>query len=368
MEFLKENARRVVVKIGTNTLTGAEGRLEMDCLRQICSQVAEVRARGLEVIVVSSGAIGLGIAHLGWRKRPTDLASLQACAAIGQAILMDLWKQCLAPHSLSCAQILLTHEDVRHRHRHLAVRDTLERLLSLGLVPIVNENDTVSAAEIRFGDNDMLSALTASLTKADLLVILSTIPGLLDLCGDGQLVPVVPRITPEIEAMAGGTDSPFATGGMISKIAAAKVSVRSGCGVFIGDGKNPSLLPDLLSGRAEGTFFVPATLSLDAKKRWVAFFGAPDGRILVDAGAGEALRVRGRSLLAKGIVAIKGQFAAGAVVEIADDGGRVFARGLTQFDAEALEAVRGLDSGAIRTRFPQRKRTEVVHRDALVLL
>lgn len=368
MDFLRHNARRIVVKLGTHTLTHADGNLNAERIHSLCGQVAALRSRGIEVVLVSSGAIGLGVGNLGLERRPTDLASLQACAAIGQTILMQTWREGFRAHGIEVAQVLLTHEDVRSRNRHLNCRNTLDRLLQLGVVPIVNENDTVSAREIKFGDNDMLSALAASLTRADLLVILSTIPGLLDRTGDGGLVPVVHCITPAIEAMAGDADSPLSTGGMISKIAAAKVATRSGTGVYIGDGGDPLILLHLVGGRSRGTFFVPASLSLDAKRRWIAFFESPGGTLHVDAGATQALRHGGGSLLAKGLRRVEGDFARGAVVMIADPRGDLVARGIAQFDSMQMRDIAGLDSQTIRARIPGCKRTEAVHRNTLVLL
>lgn len=367
MSFLPANVRRVVVKVGTQTLTGGGRGIDVDRVRNLCSQVAEVRARGIEVIVVSSGAVGLGMGALDLPHRPKDLPSLQACAAIGQTLMMETWRAGLALHRLTAAQILLTHEDVRGRKRHLSARGTFDRLLALGAVPIVNENDTISADELKFGDNDLLSALVASLLRADLLVILTTARGLLDLAED-RLIPVVEEITPEIEALAGGTDSEFAVGGMASKLTAAKVATSSGCGVFIGDGKSPDLLPQLLQGMPEGTFFVPCELPPAARKRWLAFFGRPRGTLHLDEGAVRALREHGGSLLAPGITSCDGAFADGDLVALAGPDGRIIARGQTRFSNDELRGILGLDSEAIALRFPSRKRLEVVHRDQLALV
>ncbi len=366
--FLRQNARRIIVKIGTHTLAHQDGSHNAERIESLCFQIADLRKRGLEIIIVSSGAIGLGLGNLGMSKRPTDLATLQACAAVGQTILMQTWRNGFRHHDIEVGQVLLTHEDVRNRTRHLACRNTLERLIQLGVIPIINENDTVSAKEIRFGDNDMLSALTASLTNADLLILLSTIPGLLDRTGDGELVPVVKKITPAIEAMAGGSDSPLATGGMISKIAAAKVATRSGAGVFIGDGRNPRILLELANGNAAGTFFVPSALTLDAKRRWIAFFESSKGSLTVDTGAADALLNHGKSLLPKGLLQVEGQFSKGSVVMILSENGDPIARGIAQFDADQLRSIAGHDSHDIRSRFPASKRTEAVHRSSLVLL
>ncbi|MDX2109715.1 MAG: glutamate 5-kinase [Verrucomicrobiota bacterium] len=362
------HARRAVLKLGTGLLTSGKAELDIPRLNRICEQVAILRRKGIEVIIVSSGAVGLGMGRLGIAKRPTEPADLQACAAIGQAMLMELWRKGFDAQDCTVAQILLTHEDVRARHRHLAVRNTLERLLALNVIPIINENDTVSVEEVKFGDNDLLSALTASLSKADILVILSTIIGLLDMENGKRLVPVVEVITPEIEALAGGTTSATAVGGMKSKIVAAKVATRSGCGVFIGSGHNPDILVDLFEGRAIGTFFSPARIALHAKKRWLAFFQQAQGSITVDAGAHTALTQKGGSLLARGITGTTGQFKEGAVVNLSSPEGAVFARGVSRFSAADLAAVLGKSSDELKQLYPTRKHLEVIHRDSLVML
>jgi glutamate 5-kinase len=241
-------------------------------------------------------------------------------------------------------------------------------LLSHKVIPVINENDTVSAAEIKFGDNDTLSAMVASLTGAEHLVILSTAPGLIDLKGTGQIVPVVERITPEIEAMAGGTTSETATGGMISKISAAKLATKSGCGVFIASGAEPGILGRLLGGRGPGTFFVPSGLPLEAKKHWLAYFQRPVGTLLLNANAVPALREQGRSLLAVGVTGARGDFAAGDVVNLAGPDDTVFARGKSNFGSDEIPALAGKKGDAVAALYPARKRLEVVHRNDLVLL
>ena len=274
--------KRIVVKLGTGVLTSGVGQLDRARIAAVCAEVAALRARGTEVIIVSSGAVGLGMGALALAKRPHDLSKKQACAAIGQNLLMQTWQAGFAPHRLTVAQVLLTHEDLRARARYLGVQETLRQLVAYGTIPIINENDAVSAAEIKFGDNDTLSAMVASLAEAQYLVILSTAPGLIDLRGTKQIIPVVERITPEIEAMAGGTTSETAVGGMVSKISAAKLATRSGCGVFIASGAEPEILAKLLAGRGPGTFFVPNGLPLEAKKRWLAYFQRPAGTIFVN--------------------------------------------------------------------------------------
>jgi glutamate 5-kinase len=358
----------VVVKLGTGVLTHGVGQLDTARIAAVCCEIAALRARGTEVIVVSSGAVGLGMGALKLERRPKELSKKQACAAIGQSRLMQTWQTGFARHNLTVAQVLLTHEDLRGRERYLGVKETLRQLIGYGTIPVINENDTVSAAEIKFGDNDTLSAMVASLVEADYLVILSTAPGLIDMKGTKQIVPVVEKITPEIEAMAGGTTSETAVGGMVSKISAAKLATRAGCGVFIANGAEPEILAKLLGGRGPGTFFVPSGIPLEAKKRWLAYFQRPAGTILINECAVPVLREQGRSLLAVGVTGATGQFEVGDVVNIAGPDGTVIARGRSAFPHDAIPAIAGKKGDAVRDLFPSRKRLEVVHRDDLALL
>jgi len=364
--------RRLVVKLGTGVLTSGIGQLDTARIAAVCAEVAALRARGTEVVIVSSGAVGLGMGALQLEKRPKDVTKKQACAAIGQNLLMQTWQAGFAPHRLTVAQVLLTHEDLRARDRYLGIKRCLSQLIAYGTIPVINENDTVSAAEIqamlRFGDNDTLSAMVASLLEAQYLVILSTAPGLIDLCGTKQIVPVVERITPEIEAMAGGTGSETAVGGMVSKISAARLATRAGCGVFIASGTESEVLARLLSGRGPGTFFVPSGLPMDARKRWLAYFQRPAGTVFVNACAVPVLREQGRSLLAVGVTHATGTFAAGEIVNIAGPDAGVFARGKAAFSSEEIPALAGRHGDAVRALHPGRKRLEVVHRNDLVLL
>ncbi len=359
---------RIVVKLGTGVLTSGIGQLNTARIAGICKQVAELKKAGCEVIVVSSGAVGLGMGALKLAKRPREVSKKQACAAIGQSRLMQTWQEGFAPHGLTVAQVLLTHDDLRVRARYLGVKETLRQLIDYGTVPIINENDTVSAAEIKFGDNDTLSAMVASLVEASHLFILSTAPGLIDMKGTGKIVPVVERITAEIEAMAGGTTSETAVGGMISKISAAKVATKAGCGVYIASGSEAEIVLRLLAGSAPGTFFEPSGLRMEAKKRWLAYFQRPRGTIFVDANAARALRDAGRSLLAVGVVRSDGRFASGEVINISGPDGAVIARGKSAFESGEFSKLAGLKSDAMRARYPERKRLEVVHRNDLVLV
>lgn len=363
---------RVVVKLGTGVLTHGIGQLDAGRIAAICAQVAGLRAKGSEVIIVSSGAVGLGMGRLGLARKPKEVSKKQACAAVGQSLLMQTWQRGFEPHGLTVAQVLLTRDDLRERDRCLSIKSVLNQLVAYGTVPIINENDTVSAAEInamlKFGDNDTLSALVSSLVEANYLAILSTAPGLIDMKGTGLIVPVVEKITAEIEAMAGGTTSETATGGMISKISAAKIAIKSGCGVFIASGAEDDVLPKLFSGKGPGTFFVPSGLPLEAKKRWLAYFQRPTGTIFVNTNAVPVLRDQGRSLLAIGVTNSKGEFATGDVVNISGPDGNVFARGKTSFASDEIKAVAGKSSDQLRPLYPSRKHLEVVHRDDLVLL
>ncbi|MBW8780412.1 MAG: glutamate 5-kinase [Verrucomicrobia bacterium] len=360
--------RRVVIKLGTGVLTSGIGQLDTARIAAIAAEIEALRRAGTEVIVVSSGAVGLGMGRLGLKKKPSELSRKQACAAIGQSLLMQTWQRAFDPHGLTVAQVLLTHEDLRARGRYLGVKDTLEKLIDYGTIPVINENDTVSAAEIKFGDNDTLSAMVASLVDAQHLVILSTAPGLIDMKGTGQIVPVVEKITPEIEAMAGGTTSETATGGMISKISAAKLATKAGCGVFIASGAEPEILARLFSGRSPGTFFVPSGLPMESKKRWLAYFQRPSGNILINDRAVPVLREQGRSLLAIGVTGVSGGFAAGDIVNILSPEGRILARGVSAFTDAEVRAAAGKSSEELKPLFPGRKRLEVVHRDNLVVL
>ncbi|MGE9290457.1 MAG: glutamate 5-kinase [Puniceicoccales bacterium] len=366
-KFLAKSFRRIVVKLGTGILTDAEGGVNRERISSICREVDHARQAGVDVCVVSSGAVGLGMKHLGFSRRPTDLPTLQSCAAVGQSILTQTWQDCMDPFGHKVAQILLTREDLRGRRRHVAVKDTMDRLFALGVVPIVNENDCLSTEEIRFGDNDVLSALVSSLIKADLLFILSTAPGLLNL-DTGELLPVIRSISPEIESMARGTNSPTAVGGMVTKIRAARIANRSGCGVIIGSGTNPRLLRRFSGIDVCGTLFLPGEEKLTSRKRWLAFFDRPTGWIRIDAGATRALCENGTSLLASGVIDCGGSFEEGSVVEIRDDDEYVFAHGVIAYSPEDLQKVSGLRSEELHDLMPDRKQYEVVHRNELVLL
>ena len=346
-----------MVKVGTGVLTDSRKQPDPAQLEQLVAQVAEQRRAGKEVILVTSGAVGAGMGVLGHEKRPSDLAELQACAAVGQSRLMAIYEKLFAAHGLHVAQVLLTHDDLEHHERHLNARNTLITLLSHGVVPIINENDAISFTEIKFGDNDKLSALVASLLPADLLVSLTTVDGVIENFGKAnpKTIPLIQHIDAALEKIAGGTDSATAVGGMSSKIQAAKIAVRSGIPLVIASGRKKNVLARIVEGEIEGTLFVPQTTKLRGRKRWIAFFHHPKGTLFVDDGAKLALREKGRSLLPPGIAHCEGEFASGDVVRICDRDGTEFARGITDF-------------GAADIRGRKLQRVEVVHRDNLVIL
>jgi glutamate 5-kinase len=348
---------RIVVKLGTGVLTDSRKQPDLAQMEQLVEQIAEQRRADKELVLVSSGAVGAGMGVLGHARRPSDLDELQACAAIGQSRLMATYEKLFAAHGLAVAQILLTHDDLEHHERHLNARNTLLTLLRHGVIPIINENDVVSFTELKFGDNDRLSALVASLLPADLLVILTTVDGVIENFGkpDAKPLDTIERIDPALEKMAGGTDSPTAVGGMVSKLQAARIVMRSGIPLVIASGRKKQSLGRVVNGQEEGTLFVPHPTRLRGRKRWIAFFHHPQGTLFVDAGARKALRDHGKSLLPPGISRCEGEFGAGEVVRICDLDGTEFARGIAGFGAEEV-------------RGGQLKRVEVVHRDNLVIL
>ncbi len=354
---LLKDVTRIVVKLGTGVLTDARKQPDPAQMEQLVAQIAEQRRAGKEMVLVSSGAVGAGMGAFGYARRPTDLAELQACAAVGQSRLMAIYDKLFSAFGLSVAQILLTHEDLEHHERHLNARNTLVTLLRHGVVPIINENDVVSFTELKFGDNDKLSVLVASLLPADLVVLLTTVDGVLENFGkpNPRTVPLIERIDARVESLAGGTDSATAVGGMASKIEAARIAVRSGIPLVIASGKKKQTLARVLAGQDEGTLFVPQSTRLRGRKRWIAFFHHPKGTLFVDAGARKALRENGKSLLPPGVARCEGQFSAGEVVRICDLDGTEFARGIAGFAAAEIQA-------------GQLKRVEVVHRDNLVIL
>ena len=365
--YTELKVKRIVVKLGTGILTSGIGQLDLEVIRNICGQIAELRRQGITVIIVSSGAVGLGMGRLGIKRRPTDLPTLQACASVGQSILIETWQQAFDPHDVHVGQMLLTRDDLSVKRRHVAVRETLERLLKANIVPVINENDCISVDELKFGDNDVLSALLSSLTKADLLFLLSTIPGLMNL-KTGEVIPMVKAINDEIMSLAHGTNSATSVGGMISKLKAVGIATGSDCGVFIAQGREENILLQLLAGEPKGTFFIPQNKELPSHKRWLAYFNKPSGKIQIDPGAAKAIVSEGKSLLAKGVTQIIGDFGPESVLEVIDGNDNPLARGISAYSSAELQQIARKSSSEIQPLFPKRKHLEVIHRDAMVLL
>lgn len=366
-------ARRIVLKVGTRVATEGDNTFARRIIGPLVRQIASARAGGeRSLIIVSSGAIALGLGRLGIAERPKDISALQAAAAMGQSRLMQAYGEEFEAAGQKIAQILLTYEDIRSRVRYLNIRNTIFTLWSFGVVPIVNENDTVSYAEIRFGDNDIISAHLATMLDADLLVLLTDTDGLYDADPkgnpDARPLATVERITEELAATARGKGSEFSAGGMSSKLRAADIATRGGAATIIARGEGFQL-DRILSGEEIGTYFVPARRRLKGRKKWMAFNPSTDGVIVVDRGAAAAIARQGRSLLPAGVTQASGSFTMGGVVSIQDENGREIARGLSNFSAAELERIKGLTSRRITELLGgEAAFAEVVHRDNLVLV
>jgi glutamate 5-kinase len=364
-------ARRVVVKVGSALLVDADkGRLNRAWLETFTADVARLRKRGQEVILVSSGAIALGRRHLGLSTGKLKLEESQAAAAVGQIRLAHAYKELLDDHEITVAQILLTLGDTEQRRRYLNARGTLNTLLSLGSVPVINENDTVATAEIRYGDNDRLAARVAQMTGADCLVLLSDIDGLYtanpNQHPEAEFIAKVFEVTPQIEAMAGGAGSPMGRGGMQTKIAAAKIAIGAGCHMCISKGAHPHPLKRIEEG-ARCTWFVPSSTPLATRKQWIAGTLKPAGEIRVDDGAVRAL-MQGKSLLPAGVTGTVGRFDRGDTVSVLGPDGAEVARGISAYSDADAARIMGRKSAEIETVLGFRGRDEIVHRDDLVLL
>ena len=358
--------RTLVIKLGTQLLSDRDGRLDAAFVATVAKQVAALRDRGVRVTIVSSGAIGAGLRELNLPKRPTDLAKLQAVAAVGQRRLMDVWDAAFAPHAMPVAQILLTREDVDDRTRFLNVRNTIHAVHDLGAVPIINENDTISTDElvkISFGDNDILAALVTHALRADLLVLLSVVDGVLD--AEGKPVRLVETLERARELVR-AEKSALGRGGMNSKVEAARMVTGSGEAMVIADGRMENVIPRILDGEELGTLFVPAGRKRSGRSRWIGSARA-EGRIFVDDGAARALAEKNRSLLPAGIVRVEGAFQRGDVVEIVAPDGVCVARGLSNYAAGDVERVRGKKTAEVRALLAEGAYDEVVHRDNLVV-
>lgn len=365
-------AHTVVVKVGTNVLTNAEGFLEPERLQRLADQVQRIRETGRKVALVSSGAIGAGVGRLGLGRRPTDLRHLQACAAVGQGFLMRAYEESLSRHGTHTAQVLLTAGDFDNRTRYLNVRNTLLTLFEWNCLPIINENDTVSVAEIRFGDNDNLAAMVTNLLQAPLLILLTVVDGLYsrDPKSDpsATVLTTVPVLDSAVLDMAGGSKSSLGTGGMKSKLRAARLVTAAGESVIMANGTRPDVLDAIFAAEPIGTHFLPHGTNVPAWKRWLGYTARPKGRMLLDAGAQKAVQNQGRSLLPIGVVQVTGSFGKGDVVSLCDAAGSEFARGLTNYSATDAGRICGLRTEQIGEVLGAVPYEEVVHRDNLVII
>jgi glutamate 5-kinase len=365
-------ARTVVVKVGTNVLTDADGTLDRGRVQSLADQVQQLRSTGRKVVLVSSGAIGAGVGELGLGKRPTDLRHLQACAAVGQSVLMRAYQEALTSHGVHTAQVLLTASDFDHRARYLNVRNTILSLLEWDCLPIINENDTVSVAEIRFGDNDHLAAMVTNLLQAPLLVLLTNVDGLYaaDPAVDpsAELLSTVPMIDGDVTGFAGASKSALGIGGMRSKLRAARLCTAAGESVLMANGMLPDVLDRLFAAEPLGTLFLPHGGTVPAWKRWIGYTARPRGKIVTDGGARSAVEGKGRSLLPIGVVQVSGSFGKGDVIALCDAAGAEYARGLCNYSAADAEKIRGLRTDQIADVLGTIPYEEIVHRDNLVVL
>lgn len=367
-----DRADMVVIKVGTNVLTDDSGTLDRARIQALADQIGRINKSGRRVVLVSSGAIGAGVGRLGLGKRPVDLPHLQACAAVGQSALMQVYHECLAPHGLHAAQILLTAGDFDNRVRYLNVRNTILTLFEYHCLPIINENDTVSVAEIKFGDNDHLAAMVTNLLRAPLLVLLTNVDGLYS--GDprsdtaAELIPTVPHINHAITEMAGISKSVLGSGGMKSKLRAARLVTAAGESVIIANGSTAAILDRVFAAEPVGTLCLPHGDDVPARERWLGYTARPRGKIRVDDGARLAIEKSGKSLLPIGVTTVEGNFGKGDVVAICDKEGIEFARGLTNYSSLDAERLRGLNSEQIARVVGKLPYVELVHRDNLVVV
>jgi len=372
-----QSAESVVVKVGTRVLTNADGTLDDKRVASIASQIAQLWKGGRRVVLVSSGAVGAGLGRLGVARRPTDLAQLQAAAAIGQSLLIEAYNRALEPHQLHAAQILLSAGDLQDRTRYLNVRNTLFALFQRGAVPIVNENDTVSVDELQvsFGDNDRLAALVTNLIRAPLLVLLSDVDGLYDGQPDAPTTNVLSVVT-DLNAVRAELvhDGPttasaqLSKGGMDSKLQAASIATTAGENVIIANGLRDDVLQAILAGEEVGTLILAEGRAVDSRKRWIGWSANLRGKLTLDAGAQQAVESKGRSLLAVGVVEVGGDFDKGDVVGLCDPTGTEFARGLINYSASEMRTIAGQPTGRIAELLGHCPYDEVVHRNNLVVL
>lgn len=362
--------RRIVLKVGSRVLTAKGKVLNQAVFDRLAREVSAAKKKGYEIVIVSSGAIAAGLARLGLLEKPKTMPQKQASAAIGQSALMWNYERAFSFFGEKVAQVLLTRDDLSNRTRYLNARNTLLTLLSFGVIPIINENDTVAVEEIKFGDNDNLSALVTNLINADLLIILSDIDGLYDrdprLHKNARLIPFVPHVTEELEKGASGTLSPISIGGMVTKLQAARKAALFGVPTILSNGMEEGILERILRGDEVGTLFTSEVNKLTSRKHWIAFTLKPLGKIIVDDGAKRAILQKGKSLLPSGVLATEGRFSRGDPVVLADTHGQEFAKGLTNYPSAEINKIKGLKTSEVESKLGYKPSDEIIHRDDLV--
>lgn len=367
------SGRLIVFKIGSSTLVDETGALDRLFIRSLCDQVAELRDGGDKVVVVSSGAAAAGRDVLGFSERPGDIATLQACASVGQTALTEAYAEVLRERGIACGQVLLTRRDVVDRDGYLNARNTITRLLELGAVPVVNENDTVSVAEFTFGDNDMLGAIVSGLVDADLYIIMSDVDGLYTANPQddpaAELIPLVTEVDHGISAMAGGSGTSFGTGGMSSKVRAARAMMAAGIPTVICEGRRPGVLLDVAAGKQVGTLFRPPAAGAHemGRKLWIGLAEVVRGTLALDEGASRAVLERGASILPVGVTRVCGDFASGEVVNVTNADGDLIGRGVVRYSSEDMARVRGLKLDIIARFLGEDAAVPAIHRDELLV-
>lgn len=368
---LKE-AKRIVVKVGTSTITYPTGKMNLGRMEKLVRELTDLANQGREIVLVTSGAIAVGMDRMGKKKRPRSIPQRQALAAVGQGALMHAYGSLFAAYGRMAGQVLLTKENSRRHHQYTNSRNALKAMLAMGVLPVVNENDAVAVDEVKIGDNDTLSATVATLVDADVLIILSDVDGLYTANPathkKARLIPEVREITPDIEKLAGGAGSAAGTGGMRTKIEAAKIATRSGVTMVVASGEEDGVIRTVLNGEAVGTLFPAREEHLKARKSWLAFGRNIAGDLVVDDGCAEAMLTGGKSLLAAGLVSVEGAFAAKSTVRVLTQEGREIARGIVNYDAVSLRRIAGRRTDEIAAILAAPVFSEVIHRDNMVLM
>lgn len=363
---MKKN-KRIVVKIGTKVITSKDRALDKERVKAIVSQVADIRDKGIDILVVTSGAVGAGMWLLETKARPKELSELQATAAIGQNYLMQLYSEYFKARGYLCGQVLLTQDDFNDRKRYSNIKHTINSLLGHKAIPIINENDTVATEEIKCGDNDRLSSLVADICQADKLILLTDVDGLLD--EDGNVIKTVIEVNQKILKLGGKSHCDLGTGGMATKLRSAQAAAKAGIDCIIANGLTKSILSRIVIGEeALGTTIKSENTTFDAKRRWLAYSSNSKGAILVDDGAKTALSQNDKSLLASGIVGVNGNFASGDVISVLDKTGNEFARGLSNYSSSEVKKIKGLKSANFESILGYKGQDEVIHKDNLAVL